>query len=116
MPVIQLFAGNTYLISLDILVEKGIVNSNEVKEVELPSGLSVDYELACKNKDILFAVASERFYKELKAIKKKTLKYLRKKISIGLKIMLYFLLVLNIMVCSLGILGMKILHREHQLR
>ena len=72
------FAGNTYLISLDILVEKGLLKKNEVKEAELPSGLSVDYELACKNKDILFAVASERFYKGLNSDQEKNFKEFKK--------------------------------------
>ena len=72
------FAGNTYLISLDILVEKGLLKKNEVKEAELPSGLSVDYELACKNKDILFAVASERFYKGLNSDQEKNFKVFKK--------------------------------------
>ena len=101
--------------SLDILVEKGLLKSNKVKEAELPSGPLVDYELARKNKDKLFAIQSERFYKELNS-DQENFKVFKKKISTGLEIMLYFLLMLSIIVCSLGILGMKILHREHQLR
>jgi len=59
------FAGNAYLISPDILVEKGLLNSSEVEKTYLPSELVVNYEKAFENKNALFAIACNRFYNEL---------------------------------------------------
>ncbi len=68
------FAGNPYLISLDILVEKGLLDSAEVKDVELPSNGKVDYEKAFLNKESLFRKASDRFYNALGKEEEKTFK------------------------------------------
>ena len=59
------FAGNPYLISLDLLVEKGLLEKSEVKKAEIPAHSSVEYEQAFANKDQLFLLACERFYDRL---------------------------------------------------
>lgn len=56
------FAGNPYLISLDILFEKGLLTEDELAGAELASGSKVLYEEAFANKDELFKVAAQRFY------------------------------------------------------
>lgn len=56
------FAGNSYLIAPDILVEKGLLTKEEVKKVEVPSDVNVDYEQAFEIKVNLFKLASSRFY------------------------------------------------------
>ena len=72
------FAGNTYLISLDILVEKGLLTRSEVEDVVLPSGIEVDYENAFRNKDKLFAIASERYHAGLDKEEEKKFKAFKK--------------------------------------
>jgi 4-alpha-glucanotransferase len=72
------FAGNSYLIAPDILVEKGLLTKEEVKERELPSGSEVDYEHAFKNKDKLFKIASKRFYENQTDQQKKDVKKFKK--------------------------------------
>lgn len=72
------FAGNTYLISLDILVDKGLLKSSEVEHAKLPAGLQVDYEQAFENKDKLFAIACERFYSDLGKEEEKEFKAFKK--------------------------------------
>ena len=65
------FAGNPYLISPDILAEKGLLQESELIKAEIPSGTEVDYEKSFRNKDILFKLASERFYAESDSDQKK---------------------------------------------
>ncbi len=72
------FAGNTYLISLDILVEKGLLTRSEIEEVILPSGVEVDYENAFKIKDKLFAIACERYYADLDTEEEKKFRAFKK--------------------------------------
>ncbi|MCP9291360.1 4-alpha-glucanotransferase [Gracilimonas sediminicola] len=60
------FAGNVYLISPDVLHKKGLLTEEEIKGIQLPSGLSADYEASFKNKDKVYKLASDRFYKNLK--------------------------------------------------
>jgi len=72
------FAGNTYLISPDILVEKGLLKSEEVQRAILPSGLVVDYEAAFRNKDELFKIAGDRFYSDLNDDEEKKFKAFKK--------------------------------------
>jgi 4-alpha-glucanotransferase len=60
------FAGSHYLISLDILVKKGLLKKDEVKKAELPITTRAEYEKSYVLKDKLFKKASERFYNELK--------------------------------------------------
>jgi len=73
------FAGNTYLISPDILVEKGLLNKEEVKQAELPSETKVDYDKAFENKDELFKSAYEAFLKSQSESDKKALKSFKRK-------------------------------------
>ncbi|MEO1021677.1 MAG: 4-alpha-glucanotransferase [Bacteroidota bacterium] len=56
------FAGNAYLISIDRLVEQGLLTREEAQSAVLPSHATVDYEAAFSNKDRLFPLAAERFY------------------------------------------------------
>lgn len=56
------FAGNHYLISPDILVEKGLISREEADKTILPQTTTADYDQAFQNKDHLFKMASERFY------------------------------------------------------
>jgi len=72
------FAGNPYLISPDLLVEKGLLTRSEAKKAELPSSVQVDYEGAFKAKDRLFSLASERFYKDMSAGQKKAFNAFKK--------------------------------------
>lgn len=66
------FAGNIYLISPDILLQKGLLTSEEISAIELPSRVNADYEQSFENKNELFQKACTRFYElakpdELKA-------------------------------------------------
>ncbi len=78
------FAGNPYLIAPDILVEKGLLTKKETAKAELPSTTLVNYETSFENKDQLFQIAADRFYKnstekqktELKAFKRKNKSWL----------------------------------------
>lgn len=57
------FAGNHYLISPDLLVTKGLLKQSEADAAQLPVTTKADYDNSYKNKDHLFALAAERFYK-----------------------------------------------------
>ena len=59
------FAGNHYFISLDTLVEKGLLKSNEVAEAEMPITTKADYATSYSKKEVLYKIASERFYKNI---------------------------------------------------
>ncbi len=72
------FAGNPYLISLDILVEKGLLTSTEVATAELESGAKVLYDEAFANKDVLFKKAAQRFYSEKSKEQEKAFKLFKK--------------------------------------
>lgn len=56
------FAGNAYLISVDLLVEKGLLTATEAKTAELEPGSKALYEQAFTHKDKLFKLAASRFY------------------------------------------------------
>ncbi len=56
------FAGNTYLISPDVLVQKGLLSRAEADAAKLPSGTKADYDAAFVIKDALFAKAAARFH------------------------------------------------------
>lgn len=58
------FAGNHYLISLDLLVEKGFLKSEEVKKAELPIKTKAEYEKSYEHKNSLYKKAFERFSKK----------------------------------------------------
>jgi len=59
------FAGNHYLISLDILVEKMLLSADEAKQAELQVKTVAEYEKAYLLKEKLYKVASSRFYESL---------------------------------------------------
>ncbi|MEX0719771.1 MAG: 4-alpha-glucanotransferase [Balneolaceae bacterium] len=61
------FAGNVYLISPDILEQKGLLTSAETSSIELPSGISADYEQSFENKNKLYQKACNRFYERLES-------------------------------------------------
>lgn len=73
------FAGNPYLISPDILVFKGLLTKEDALAAELPSGMRVQYDEAFVNKDVLFKLASKRFYTGLSKKEEKRFKDFRKK-------------------------------------
>jgi 4-alpha-glucanotransferase len=56
------FAGNPYLISPDLLKEKGLLEEKELVRHRVPQTTSVDYEQAYAIKDELFTLACKRFY------------------------------------------------------
>ena len=72
------FAGNAYLISPDILVAKGLITKAEALKTELSEKVEVEYEKAFSNKDELFRIASERFYKNLSDQEEKLFKAFKK--------------------------------------
>ncbi len=59
------FAGNPYLISLDRLADKGLLEKEEVKAVELPVKNVTEYEKSYEVKDHLFRKAATRFYRNM---------------------------------------------------
>lgn len=56
------FAGNPYLISPDLLAEKGLLSPEEIRQAELPLTTTADYEKAHQFKNNLFKTASDRFF------------------------------------------------------
>lgn len=68
------FAGNPYLISLDKLVDKGLLKSDEVTGAQLPVTTVADYEKSYQAKDILYKKACNRFYSGQSRADKKKLK------------------------------------------
>ena len=59
------FAGNPYLISPDILLEKGLLTASETHSLIIPSSTTVAYELAFEKKAAALNLASARFYETL---------------------------------------------------
>lgn len=72
------FAGNVYLISPDILVEKGLLTKVEAKNAEIASGVEVLYDEAFEKKDVLFKLASKRFYSQLTNTEEKAFEEFKK--------------------------------------
>ncbi len=68
------FAGNHYLISLDLLVEKGFLKPEEVQEAELPIKTKAEYEKSYERKNPLYKKAFERFSEKKSGDQKKRLK------------------------------------------
>lgn len=58
------FAGNPYLISPDILVEKNLLTPEEAHQAIIPLSTQVEYEQAISNKNKLFEIAFNRFEAE----------------------------------------------------
>jgi len=59
------FAGNVYLISPDILHNKGLLTEKEIKSIELPSKETADYDSSFQNKDRVYQLAADRFYENI---------------------------------------------------
>lgn len=55
------FAGNPYLISPDILIEKGLLTKDEASTAILPTSTRVDYDTVMANKSALFEKAYQRY-------------------------------------------------------
>jgi len=64
------FAGNHFLISLDILVGKGLLTEEEVQKAHLPFTLKADYENSYRLKRELLEKASDRFYSDMNSEQK----------------------------------------------
>lgn len=73
------FAGNSYLISPDLLVEKELLKPDETKKAELSPEVQVHYEKAFQGKDELFRIASERFYKNKTEVQSEKLSSFKRK-------------------------------------
>jgi len=67
------FAGNHFLISPDILVEKGLLTKEESEKAYLPFTSKADYENSYRLKGELLRIASERFYSSMDAETEKEL-------------------------------------------
>lgn len=59
------FAGNHYLISPDILAEKGLLDESDIAKAIQPITTTVDYETAYRIKNDLLKLANTRFYSSL---------------------------------------------------
>ena len=66
------FAGNPYLISPEILGQKGLLTKNELAEIELPSETAADYDNAFLNRDKVYKIACSRFYDQIDEKTKKS--------------------------------------------
>ncbi len=55
------FAGNMYLISPEVLLEKGLITADEASSKILPSGVKVNYDQAFSNKRFLLEAAFKRY-------------------------------------------------------
>ncbi len=61
------FAGNPFLISPDILLEKGLLKASEVKALIIPSTTTVAYDEVFEKKSSALALACKRFYEQADA-------------------------------------------------
>ena len=59
------FAGNHYLISPDILKEKGLLTQTETEKAEMPVTDKADYDNSYRRKNELYKTASRRFYENI---------------------------------------------------
>ncbi len=67
----SVFAGNPYLISPDLLRNKGLLSEIEFNEHRVAQAVKVDYEKAFANKDILLEKACKRFYERMDSSEQK---------------------------------------------
>lgn len=79
------FAGNSYLISIDILVEKKLLTQKEASSATLPSEERVQYEEAFKNKDEIFKLAYNRYFENQSEEEKKKFSRFKKENKFWLK-------------------------------
>lgn len=68
------FAGNPYMISLELLEEKGLLTSKETQGAELPLTVEAQYERSYINKDSLLSKAFQRFTEDQSREQQKKLK------------------------------------------
>ena len=59
------FAGNPYLISPDILFEKGLLTASEARSLIIPSTTAVAYQQVVEKKSMALKLASSSFYETL---------------------------------------------------
>ncbi len=72
------FAGNHYLLSLDLLKEKNLLSHQELEESELPATVTTEYEASYRIKDDLFKKAFERYKESATPADKKKLSEFKK--------------------------------------
>ncbi|MFO8030634.1 MAG: 4-alpha-glucanotransferase [Cyclonatronaceae bacterium] len=72
------FAGNPYLLSPDILKDKGLLKEKELADRRVQQSTSVDYDRAYAIKDELFSLACRRFYDRKDAEEQKRFKAFKK--------------------------------------
>ncbi len=65
------FAGNPYLISPEILQQKGLLTQKELSAHSLSSTMEADYERGFKVRDDLYKIAEQRFFEKTDAKTKK---------------------------------------------
>lgn len=73
------FAGNQYLISPDILVDKGLISRAEADKIKKPESVSVNYDEAYKDKGRILRIASGNFYNHLTPDQEKSLEEFKKR-------------------------------------
>lgn len=72
------FAGNHYLISLDLLKEKKLLTHRELEKSELPITVTADYETSYKLKDNLLKKAFDQYKKTASSADKKKMSAFKK--------------------------------------
>lgn len=72
------FAGNHYLISPEILADKGLIDRTVLSRVALPMGTEVPYERAFDLKDTLLKQAAKTYYENQSAAEKKAMTAFKK--------------------------------------
>lgn len=72
------FAGNQYLISPDILVEKGLVSRDDADKAILPQTTTAAYDQAFLKKDQLFQQASKNFFDNKTSVDEEKLQNFKK--------------------------------------
>jgi 4-alpha-glucanotransferase len=78
------FAGNHFLMSLERLVEKGLLEKEEIKKAEQPVTNYADYDGSYSVKNDLFRIASERFYETKTPAEEKKLNHFKKNNAVWL--------------------------------
>ncbi len=72
------FAGNPYLISPELLKEKGLLHEDELAPMRVPQSDTVDYDKAYAIKDHLLKIACQRFYEKKDPKEQKRFKSFKK--------------------------------------
>jgi 4-alpha-glucanotransferase len=85
------FAGNPYLVSPEILADKGLLTRKEIASRTLPVTTVADYPASQAVRDELYTLASDRFHANLTAAGRKELASFRKKNAYWLDDFLLFM-------------------------